>query len=176
MIIKWIIKTIAALNSNNRPGEVAAALTFGVLLGIMPSDNITWFTILAMTFFLKINFGAEMVMAAVLKPIAPLFDPFLDFIGYHLLTADSLSQLFTKLNSMPVMPFSGFSNTVVAGTIVSMAVLSVPLFFMFKLLLRLYREKVRDRIMSSTIIRKIGKLPIVSKIVWIFKKAFELKR
>ncbi len=176
MIIKWIIKTIAALNSNNRPGEVAAALTLGVLLAMLPSGNITWFAILAVTFFLKINFGAEMIMAAVLKPLALLFDPFFDFIGYRILTAESLEPILIKLNSMPVLPFTGFNNTVVIGSLITMIAVSVPLFFLFKLLLKLYREKIRDRIMSSTIIKKIGKLPLVSKIVWIFKKAFELKR
>ena len=176
MIIKWIIKTIAALNSNNRPGEVAAALTLGTLLAMLPADNITWIAILAATFFFKINFGAEMVMAAVLKPFAPLFDPAFDFVGFKILTAENLTPFFTNLNSMPVFPFTGFNNTVVAGSLVTMAVLSVPLFFLFKLLLKLYREKVRDRIMSSSIVRKIGKLPLVSKIVWIFRKALELKK
>ena len=176
MIIKWIIKTIAALNSNNRPGEVAAALTMGTLLAMLPADNITWLAILAATFFLKINFGAEMVMTAVLKPFAPLFDPFFDLAGYKILTAEPLIPFFTKLNSMPVFPFTGFNNTVVIGSLVIMILLSVPLFFLFKILLKLYREKVRDRIMSSSIIRRIGKLPLVSKIVWIFRKALELKK
>ena len=176
MIIKWIIKTIAALNSNNRPGEVAAALTLGTVLAMMPADNITWFAILAVTFFLKINFGAEMVLAAVLKPFAPLFDPVFDFVGYKILTIESLAPIYTKLSSMPVIPFTGFNNTVVIGSLIIMAVLAVPLFFLYKILLKLYRGKIRDRIMSSAIIRKIGKLPLVSKIVWIFKKAFELKR
>ena len=176
MIIKWIIKTIAALNSNNRPGEVAAALTLGVLLAMLPANNLTWFAILAVTFFLKINFGAEMVMAAVLKPLAPLFDPLFDFAGYSVLTIEGLLPIYTKMNSLPLVPYTGFNNTVVAGALIIMAVLAVPLFFLFKFLLKLYREKIRDRIMSSTIIRKIGKLPLVSKIVWIFKKAFELKK
>ena len=176
MIIKWIIKTVAALNSNNRPGEVAAALTLGTLLAMLPADNITWISIVAVTFFFKINFGAEMVMAAVLKPFAPFFDPVFDYAGYKILTAESLSPFFTNLNSMPVVPFTGFNNTVVTGSIIVMAVLSFPLFFLFKFLLKLYREKIRDRIMSSSIVRKIGKLPLVSKIVWIFRKAAEIKK
>jgi uncharacterized protein (TIGR03546 family) len=176
MIIKWIIKTVTALNSNNRPGEVAAALTFGVLLAMLPSSNLIWVGILALTFFLKINFGAEMVMAAVLKPFAPLFDPFFDFFGYKILTIDALQPLYTKLSNMPVVPFSGFNNTAVVGTLALMTVLAVPIFFLFVFLLKLYREKVRDRFLSSKIIRKVSSLPIVSKVVWIFKKAFELKK
>lgn len=176
MIIKWIIKTVAALNSNNRPGEVAAALTFGVLLAMLPSSNLTWAAILSLTFFLKINFGAEMVMTAVLKPFAPLFDPFFDYFGYKILTIEALQPMYTKLSNMPIVPFTGFNNTAVIGTLAVMVVLAVPIFFLFKFLLKLYREKFRDRILSSKIIRKVSLLPIVSKAVWIFKKAFELKK
>ncbi len=176
MLIKWLIKTIAALNANNRPGEVAAAVTLGVILAMIPSANLFWIAILAATFFIKINFGAEMLVIALFKPLAPLFDPVFDFAGDKILSADFLSGFFTSLYNMPVFPYTKFNNTVVTGSLATMIILSVPLFLLFRILIKLYREKIRDKILSSRIIRKISSLPLISKIIWIFKKGLELKR
>ena len=175
MIIKWIINTIAAINANNRPGEIAAAAALGVTLAMIPSANLTWVVLLAVTFFLKIHFGMELIIIAILKPFAVLLDPLFDIAGYSLLTMDSLEPLFTKMYNMPVVPFTGFNNTVTAGSIIVMAVMFYPVFLLFSILIRLYREKVRDRLLSSPVIKKIAALPLISKIVIIFKKAMQLK-
>ncbi len=175
MLLKWVLNSIAALNANNRPGEIAAAMTLGITLAMIPAGNLIWFTLLAITFFLKINFGMQMIVIAVFKPLAHLADPVFDAVGYPVLTAPGLESLFTKLYNTPLVPYTGFSNTAVAGSIIVMAILFVPLWLASKKLIALYRSKVRDRFLSSRIVQKIAALPLVSKIILLFSKANALR-
>lgn len=176
MVIKWVINTIAAVNANNRPGEVAAALTTGIILAFIPAGNLTWFLLLGLTFFFKINFGIQIIVIAVLKPFAFLADPVFDAAGYRILTLPQLEGVFTSLYNMPVAPLTGFNNTVLTGSVAVMALLAFPLWIMSKKLIALYREKIRDRFLSSKIVKKLSSLPLVSKGIALYSKAQQLKR
>ncbi|MCL2294440.1 MAG: TIGR03546 family protein [Spirochaetes bacterium] len=165
MVPNWIIKSVAAINANNRPHEVAAAITIGITLGLIPAGNIIWFVLLSLTFFLKINFGMQMIVIAIIKPIAHFFDPVFDFVGYRILTTNALEGIFTQWYNMPIVPFTSFNNTAVVGSIIVMILLFIPLWFGVSKLIKLYREKIRDKIMSSAIVKKLVALPILSKII-----------
>ncbi len=175
MFLKWIINSFAALNANNRPGEIAAAMALGITLAMIPAGNLTWFVLLGLTFFLKINFGVEMIVIALIKPLASFADPLFDAVGYKILTAGTLENLFTKLYNTPLIPYTDFNNTAVTGSIIVMAVLFVPLWIGCRKLIALYRTKLRDRFLSSNIVRKIAALPIVSKTVMLVTKANKLR-
>ena len=176
MIIKWVINGFTALNANNRPGEVAAAAALGITLAMIPAGNLTWAALLAATFFLRINFGLEMILIAILKPFAHFADPLFDAAGYRLLTMPALEGLFTKLYNMPLVPLSGFNNTALTGSLIIMAILFIPLWIASKKLILIYRTKLRDKFLSSKLVRKIASLPIVSKIILLFTKANELRK
>lgn len=175
MVHKWIIKSITAINANNRPGEIAAAITIGLMLGLIPAGNITWFVLFGMTLFLKINFGMEMIVLAIVKPFAHLLDPFFDVIGYNILTTKSLEGIFTQWYNTPIVPYTGFNNTAVVGSIIAMIILFIPLWFLFRTLINQYRAGVRDRILASALVKKIKTLPVICQIVNLVSKANEFK-
>lgn len=175
MVIKWILNSIAALNANNRPAEVAAAVTLGITLAMIPAGNLLWVLLLAVTFFLKINFGVQMIMIAVLKPLAHLADPLFDAAGYSILTAAPLEGFFTSLYNTPVVPYTRFNNTAVTGSLAVMLLLFIPLWILFTKLITLYRTRVRDRFLSSGIVRKFASLPLVSKVIMLAEKANRIR-
>ena len=176
MFPKWIIKSIAAINANNRPAEIAAAITLGITLGLIPAGNITWFVLLGLTFFLKIHFGTELIVIALVKPIAHFLDPVLfDIVGYKILTTASLEGIFTQLYNTPIVPYTAFNNTAVLGSIVVMIILFIPLWFAVSKLVKLYREKARDRFLASAIVKKIASLPVINQLISLVSKANELK-
>jgi len=175
MFTKWIIKSIAAINANNRPGEVAAAIAIGITLGLIPAGNMIWVALLIATFFIKIHFGMALIVIAIIKPIAHFADPLFDYVGYQILTAASLDTIFTKWYNMPIVPYTAFNNTAVAGSIIVMILLFVPLWFAISKLVKLYREKARDKFLSSTIVKQIKSLPVISQIINLAAKANELR-
>jgi len=176
MLPQWIFKSIAALNANNRPQEVAAAITIGITLGVIPAGNITWFALLALTFFLKINFGVLLVVIALTKPIGYLLDFLFDPVGYWILTMPALEGIFTQWSNTPIVPYTAFNNTAVVGSIIVMFLLFIPLWIGISKLVKLYREKVRDKIMASNLVKQITTLPLISNIINMVTKVNELKK
>lgn len=165
MIITWIARIIASLNANRRAGEIAAGVAMGVLLALMPGMNLLWLVIFLATVFLKLNLGVELLILAVLKPLAPLADPWLHSLGLTLLTMGGLQEFFTALYNVPLLPFSRFNNTVVMGALVAGILAWVPLFLLTRVVVRIYRKRIHPRLAESKVVQAFQRIPIVSKLI-----------
>jgi uncharacterized protein (TIGR03546 family) len=170
MLITWIAKLIAGLNANRRAGEIAAGVSMGVLLALIPGANLLWLLIFVLTVFLKLNLGIELLVLAILKPIAPLGDPLLHTLGVSLLTSEELFGLFTSLYNVPLLPFTRFNNTVVMGGVVAGLLLWLPIFFLSRVLVRVYRKRIHPRLAESKIVKAFQRIPIVSKLIAITRR------
>jgi len=164
MFVKWMVRALAALNSNARKGQVAAAMACGVLLALVPSGNLAWMVLFFLTFFFKLHYGMQMLTLAVLKLAAPLLAPALDALGWAILNAPALEPAFTALSSVPVAPLTRFNNTLVMGGLVAGLVLWLPLFFGFRALVAGYRSRFAPRVKASRLYKAFMKLPLVTKI------------
>ena len=165
MIITWIARIIASLNANRRAGEIGAGVAMGVLLALMPGRNLLWLLIFIVTVFLKLNLGVELLVLAVLKPLAPLADSWLHSLGLTVLTTGGLQEFFTTLYNIPLLPFTRFNNTVVMGSLLTGIILWVPLFLATGVLVRFYRKKIHPRLAESKIVKAFQRIPIVSKLI-----------
>lgn len=170
MIITWIAKIIASLNANRRPGEIGAGVAMGILLVLMPGRNLLWILIFLATVFLKLNLGVELLILAVLKPLAPLADPWLHSFGLTVLTTGGLQEFFTTLYNVPLLPFTRFNNTVVMGGLLAGIVAWLPVFFLTGLLVRLYRKQIHPRLAESKIVKAFQRIPIVSKLITLTRR------
>lgn len=159
-----LFKILKALNSNQRPGEIAAAVSFACLLALVPGGNLLWIALFALTFFLKVNLAVEMGLLVVLKIIAPLADPLLHSLGYLILTLPFLRGFMTSVQNAPVLPFANLNNTLVAGGFVLGLLLWAPLFFLFRFLVRRYREGFLRAIRKTKVYKALLKLPLVTKV------------
>lgn len=171
MIIKWIVGFFSALNSNQRPGEVAGGIAFAFLLALMPPGNLLWMAVFTLTFFLKINSGMMTVFLLIFKIFAWLLDPLLHVIGYQVLTMPALNAFFAGLYNAPLMPFTKFNNTIVLGGFILGVVLWIPVFILFNILVRFYRDKLADKLRNSKLVQFFMKIPVLSSIINIVSKA-----
>jgi len=170
MFIRGIAKVLVAINSNQRAGEIASGMALGFLLALIPAGNLLWWLILILTLFLRINLAAELLALALFKLIVPLLDGLLHTVGHAILRAPPLQGLFTRLYNVPVVPFTRFNNSIVMGGFIAGLILWVPLYFLFRGLVRLYREKIRDKIANSKIVKAFQRFPIVSAIAKTVRK------
>ncbi len=174
VIIKWIINLVLILNSNKKIGEVAGGITFGLMLALIPAGNLIWMSLLLITFFIKINFGAELLFLAIFKLFIHIFDQALDSIGLLVLSISTLENVYIRLFNLPVIPYTRFNNTIVMGGLIAGILLWVPAFFLFKYLVKLYRDKVRNKISNSKPFKWFIKRPIVSSVIKLFVSAGRL--
>ena len=164
MFVKWIATLVVAVNSNNRAGEVAAGVSSALLLALIPSGNLLWFCLFLITFFLKINLGAELLFLALFKLLAPLTDGLLHRLGFLVLNQPFLRDVFSGAYNLPLLPMSRFNNTVVMGGLVAGIVLWVPVFLLFRQLVVLYRRTLRDRIAGSRLVKALRRVPLIATI------------
>ena len=172
MFITWIAKIVAALNSNVRPRQIAAAIALALLLALIPKANLLWVTLFAVTFFLKINQAVELTFLAIFDLIALFLDPLLHALGYAVLTLPALHGLFTALYNVPVLYFFKFYNTVVMGGLIAGIVLFVPMYLAARWGINIYRDKIREKIAHSKLVKGFLKNPLVMAIKNTFGKAY----
>ncbi|NBB91409.1 MAG: TIGR03546 family protein [Spirochaetes bacterium] len=163
MVINWIAKLIAGLIANRRPGEVGAGIAFGLLLALLPPGNLLWPILFILTFFLRLNLGAELAALGVLRLLVPATDPLLDELGFRILTAPSLTPLWIRLYEIPLLPFTQFNNSLVMGGLIAGAVLWIPVFVLSRIGVMGFRTHVQPKIAESRIVKAFTRVPLVSK-------------
>ena len=161
MIITWFAKVFVAINSNKKTSQVALAISFAFLLALVPKANLFWISLFTLTFFLKINQAVEMVFIAVFSLVLDFLDVFLDKIGFAILTVPSLGDFFTRLFNSPFFYMTKYYNSIVMGGLVVGLAMFLPIYFISKSLVNVYRDKVREKIANNKIVKAITKQPIL---------------
>ncbi|TVQ20992.1 MAG: TIGR03546 family protein [Spirochaetaceae bacterium] len=159
-----LTRIVAALNANRRPGEIAGACSFAVMLALLPAGNLIWVSLFALVFLVKVNLGIALLLTAILTPMAVLADGFLDRVGYAVLTAPALQTFFTRLYNAPFGPLTGFNNSLVPGALIVGLLLWVPVFFLCRALVQAYRERLRVKIIRSPLVQWFARFPLVRRV------------
>ena len=164
MVLRGIVKLFVALNSKKGVGEIAAGVSCGLLLALIPSGNLLWAAILLATYFLKVNFAVEMLFLGLFKLIVPFADPALDSVGLFVLNLSPLEGAYTTAYNMPALPFTRFNNTIVMGGLLAGVVLWFPAYLLFRRLATLYRTGVKEKLEQTRFFKWFKRLPIVSHV------------
>ena len=163
-MISFIAKLLVALNSNSRPGELASGIAFGLLLAFIPAGNLLWVAVFIIAFFIKHNIASLLLSMGLFRLFIPIFDPLLDRLGGVILELPVFQDFFTALYNIPFLSYSNFNNTVVMGGFLLGIVLWLPVFFLFVVLIKIYRKKIAPKVVNSKIMKFLKKIPVVSKI------------
>ncbi len=170
MIVRLVAKLIALLNSNRRAVEIGAAVAFGLWLALLPSVNLIFIALALVLFTVKVNLGMAIISFFVLSLVTPLLDPALDVLGFWLLTPQALVGFYSRLYALPVVPFTRFNDTLVAGGFVAGALLFVPVTLLADHLVRQYREVVYARIADSRLVKAFTVTPVFQRVARAYRQ------
>jgi len=145
-LLQSIIKT---LHSEGTPGQVAAGIALGSVLGLTPLMNLHNLLIFSLVVILNVSFGGAMLGWALFVPLGFILDPLFHRIGFALLEAPGLRPLWTAWYNTPLVPYTNFNNTVVLGSVVGWLVLAVPIFFAARYGVARYRATIGERVRQS---------------------------
>jgi len=154
-LLKLIQSIIKTLHSEGTPGQVAAGIALGAVLGLTPLMNVHNLIIFSFIVLLNVSFGGGMLGWALFVPLGFLLDPVFDRIGASLLRAPSLRPLWTSWYNTPLVPYTNFNNSVVLGSVVSWLVLAVPIFFAARWGVARYRATIGERVRRSKFYRAV---------------------
>jgi uncharacterized protein (TIGR03546 family) len=154
-LLKLIQSIIKTLHSDGTPGQVAAGMALGSALGLTPLLNVHNLVIFILIVLLNVSFGGAMLGWALFVPVGFLLDPVFHAIGLGLLESSSLRPMWTSLTNTPIFPYTNFNNTVVLGSVVGWAVLTVPLYFAARYGVARYRATVGERVRRSRLYQAV---------------------
>ncbi len=170
-MITLIAKFLAALNANSRPGEAASGFACGILLALVPADNLLWILLFTVFFFLRLHLATMILTTVIFKLFIGAADPLLDTLGLWILQMPQLEPFFTQAINTPILPFLKFNNTLVSGGLAAGILLWAPAFLTGRLLVILYRRSIRDRLASSKLVKFFEKTPLLRKLTMAVRKA-----
>lgn len=149
-LVKLIQSLVRALHSEGTPGQLAAGIALGSILGLTPLVNIHNAVVFALLVLLNVSFAGGMLGWALFVPLGFMLDPLFHWIGRTLLLdVPSLTPVWTSLYNMPVAPLTNFNNTVVLGSLVFALALVIPLFFGARWAVTRYRATLGERVRQS---------------------------
>ncbi|HCC47080.1 MAG TPA: hypothetical protein DEQ38_03040 [Elusimicrobia bacterium] len=144
---------IKGLTSDTDPRQIGWGIALGFVIGLIPKANLTAQLLLVLLLALKVNIPMGLITMFLVSFVNPLFDKLTDPLGYALLTAEPLAPLWTALYNAPVLPWTGFNNTVLLGGLLAGAALFFPVYLAGLRFGVFYNEKFRERLMNSKLVK-----------------------
>ncbi len=136
--LRFLAKTLRDTNSHRR---IAYAIALGMVIGLVPKDNLTALLLGMLLFSLRVNLAAGMCSAFLFSWLGVLADPLANRIGVYWLTRPDLQDFWAWLYLQPLIPWTGFNETAVLGNLLLGLWLFYPAYRISKQLIK----KLLDR-------------------------------
>lgn len=153
---------VIGLLKENEPYQIGLGIAFGFVIGIIPKNNLTAQLIFIIMMVTKANIPFAILTIFLFSSLSFIFDKITDPVGYFILTQNSLSDFFTKLYNMPIIPWTDFNNTIVLGGVVLGVLFFWPVYILGNRFGVFYSERFRDKIKNSKIVKLL-------KLSWLFE-------
>lgn len=152
-ILRYLIK---GLTGETSPSQAGGGLALGILLGLIPKANLTAQLILVLIMSLRVNVGIALVAATFASLARPVANLIADPAGLWLLTkVPALQPAWTYLYNVPVVPWTGFNNTLVIGNLALGLALFIPFYVTGKKLAVLYNSTIKERLAKSAFVKAL---------------------
>jgi len=138
----------------NKPLQIALAVSLGLMLGLIPKDNLIALVMVLALFLLYANLGVGILTAAVVSLISPQLDPFADRLGMQLLGQDFVLKSGARLFESPFFAWSSLNNSVVLGHFVIGLVAFLPVFLVVLVVCRLAKHTKKTEPPPKTVLKK----------------------
>jgi uncharacterized protein (TIGR03546 family) len=118
-----------SLLASNSPHQLAAGCTLGMMIGLVPKGNLIVLVLCVLVFSLRVNKGMALVAAIVFAVLGPYADAFSHKLGLAVLSIDLFQPVYASVLCLPLGPWLGFHNTVVAGTLLMGLYVAYPVYW-----------------------------------------------
>lgn len=149
LILRQIIKVIKALHKDTDPTQMAVAFAMGMVMGLTPFGGLYSWVLIGVALVVRVNIAVFMLSWGVFAGVSYLANPAFDALGVSLLSAPSLTGLWTNMYNSPFWRSVEFNNSVVLGSLICSIVLFVPVCLLIRFLIVTYRERVMKYVKKS---------------------------
>jgi uncharacterized protein (TIGR03546 family) len=166
-MLKLIAKFLKVLNSDTEPGQLSLAFCLAMVAGLAPLLSLHNILVLFLVCILRANLSAFLLGFFTFTGISYLLEPFFNQLGLVLLTMGPLKPFWTSLYNMTLFRLANFNNSIVMGSLVFSLIFFVPMYFLFNLIIRRYRDHLLRWVKKS----RLMKFLLASKFYRLYKTA-----
>lgn len=159
-----IISFVKSLNTNSNPADIAHGVSIGLLLAILPKNNLLFTFLFFLTFFIRVNKGAFFLCFILAGFVTPFMDFFINSLGFFIIPKDILRPLFLFFENTPFLGLFKLSNTMVAGGLVLGLLLYLPVYFIVKFMVGKYRKLVKSEVSAISGSGLFSKIPVLKHV------------
>ena len=149
----WFVRPlrylVAAVRDNDSPRQLACGIGLGMVIGLVPKDNLTAVLLGAILLASRTNLAAAALSAFCFSWVGGLADPLTHRVGYWILTQPALQRIGATVFDLPVLPWTKLNNTVVAGSLALGLVLLYPIYQLSLLTIQQHGAAIVERIRRS---------------------------
>lgn len=127
-------KFVHGLVANNSSGQLAAGFAIGMIIGLVPKGNLIALSLCVLLFSLRCNQGLALVAAVMFSCVGCWTDSVAHKIGQFVLSLQSLQATYASMFNLPLGPWIGFNNTVVAGSLLMGTFFAYPAYTITRVL------------------------------------------
>jgi uncharacterized protein (TIGR03546 family) len=150
LLLKLVQSLFKALHSEGTPGQVAAGIALGSILGLTPLVNLHNLAVVALILLFNVSVPGALLGWALFLPLGFALDSLFDAVGRRLLLeTPALVPLWTSLADIPIIPLTNFNNSVVLGSLVFSLLGFVPIWLGSRWAVRRYRATIGERVKQS---------------------------
>ncbi|MEX1096782.1 MAG: TIGR03546 family protein [Planctomycetales bacterium] len=142
-----------ALTVEATPRRMACGFALGMVVGLVPKGNLIAVALMLLLCTLRVNLGIGLLAALAFSWLGMLADPLSHVIGARLLAWGPLVPVWTAMYDLPVLPWSGYNNTVVLGSLVVGLAAAVPVARLTEPVFARYSPRVAARLQKFRIVR-----------------------
>ncbi len=155
-LIKLVQSLVRALNSEGTPGQVAAGIALGSIVGLTPFVNLHNALMLSLILIVNVSVPGAVLGWFGCIPLGFVLDPVFDAVGRSLLLdVPALSGFWATIYNTPVLALTNLTNSVVLGSLVGWAVLAVPIFLLARWGVGRYRATIYARYKDAKLFKAI---------------------
>lgn len=108
--------------------RVAVGVSIGMVLGLMPKENLTFVAIGLMLIALPVNITSGFCSMILFSWVSSLTDPIADGFGQSVLRFEIVRQVLGSFYEIPFGAWTGLDNTVVVGNLILGLMLCPPVY------------------------------------------------
>lgn len=157
--MRWLLRKLFGFlkifGTETSVNQMAVGIMIGWFLGLIPVFTLQFFLLLLVLIFFRIQLTATIISAIIFAIPAIIFSFIFHLVGSFVLEINFLYPLFTFFYNIPIIPLTRFYNSVVMGSMVIATVFAPVVFFISRLIIIKYREKIVERFKKTKLYKFI---------------------
>ncbi|WP_444996480.1 TIGR03546 family protein [Aliikangiella sp. IMCC44359] len=152
-MLTFLVKIFKVLNSEQSPGQIAAAISLALIVGLTPLFSIHNLIILFVVLWFRVNLTIFIVAWPLFTIIGLLISGPAEILGLAILQAESLVPFWESFYNTVIGRWSNFYYSGVIGSLVIAIISAIVIFPVAKVLVGLYRDKWLQKVEEFRIVK-----------------------